>query len=703
MSFDALTLAAVTDELTPVLAEARIQKLVFVNELSVALEAFSPHTGRTYILLSADFERARVQRLRELKLPARGLERDSPFSLQIRKHLRNARIRSVHQPRLERVFELDCEQRDSSARVKSVTLIVEAMGRRSNLVLVDQDRTILDAARRTPPSRNPRRPILPHVPYSPPPPQDRLMPEELSADRLAADAAAGAPSLAKYLSMRIAGLSPLAARELTFRAMGSVDATVAGVDWTRLVDVARNFLGVIDTHAWDPTVAFDGDLPLEFAPYALTHLTDARLERFASISEAMDVYYSRRADGTPARRGDQLAAERKALLAPLERAAHTTERRIAGLAHQLELAGNERDLLRRAGEGILAHQADIPAGAHAFDLDGERIELDPQLSAVENAQAYFARYRKAREAEERVPRLLEEARHAAEYLAELRTLVEVADQMDAIRALRREVAAASGSPAPEPKLAKPTSKSAPYRRIALTDGCEALVGTSAEGNATVTFDLARPEDLWLHARGVPGAHVILRTNATTPPDHVLQAAAQLAATHSAARQSGSVEVDITQKRHVKKIPGGPPGLVRYSNERTLRVSPTEERSRLPNRPEGGKRRERSALPSEPLTGVAEDKAGLRGGAPPARRAVPKKANHPRAFIVVPCGIISATERARDWLCSVTKTATATVTVWTSAGGLSSGPRTGCSVCTSCRLLANTATGSRVRAASASRS
>jgi predicted ribosome quality control (RQC) complex YloA/Tae2 family protein len=109
--------------------------------------------------------------------------------------------------------------------------------------------------------------------------------------------------------------------------------------------------------------------------------------------------------------------------------------------------------------------------------------------------------------------------------------------------------------------------------VALGDGWEALLGTSAAGNAAVTFDLAQPEDVWLHARGVPGAHVILRTHGADPPDEIVERAAQLAAWHSAARTASAAEVDLTQRRHVRKIPNSPPGLVRYSHERTVRVTP----------------------------------------------------------------------------------------------------------------------------------
>jgi predicted ribosome quality control (RQC) complex YloA/Tae2 family protein len=562
MSFDALTLAAVRDELAPLLVGARIQKVVFADELSLAVEFFAPMIGRTNVLVSAHPEYSRVQRIQHL--PARGIEHDSPFSLLARKHLRDARVQSLRQPRLERVFELDCEQRDSSERRYKVVLIVEAMGRRSNLLLVDGDGVILDAARRTPPSRNARRPVLPHLPYVAPPPQDRLVPEDVTPEALSAGASG---ALDRWLAQRVAGLSPTAAREIAYRATGRTHAEVHDADWSH---VARTVTGFLDTHEWSPTVAFDAEhLPLDYAPYVLTHLESEAnsIEHFASISDAMSAYYAQ----AQVRRGDPLAAERKALLAPLERAAQAAARRAAALEHQLTSGQTDREPLRQAGDLILAHLAEIPPMAVELVVDGERVELDPHRSAIENAQAYFARYRKAREAEARVPELLEEARHTAEHLAELRTLVEVAGQMDAIRALRREVAIATGSKQFADSRKK-VAKSSPYRRVSLEDGWEALIGTSATGNASVTFDVARGDDLWLHARGVPGAHVILR-GGSEPPEAVLGRAASLAAAHSAARSAQAVEVDVTQRRYVKKIPGGPPGLVRYTNERTLRVTP----------------------------------------------------------------------------------------------------------------------------------
>src|SRR5919205_4447237 len=165
-AFDGLSLSAVREELEP-LVGGRTQKVVFPDESSVALELFTPGRGRSVLLLSAHPETGRVQLVS--RLPARGLERDTPFALVSRKHLRNARLRALRQPRLERILELEWESRDDAGRLHGLLFIVEAMGRRSNLVLVGEDGAILDALRRSPPSRNPRRPVLPHLRYDPPP------------------------------------------------------------------------------------------------------------------------------------------------------------------------------------------------------------------------------------------------------------------------------------------------------------------------------------------------------------------------------------------------------------------------------------------------------------------------------------------------------------------------------------------------------
>jgi predicted ribosome quality control (RQC) complex YloA/Tae2 family protein len=359
--FDFLALSAIRDELLPRLDDGRIQRLVFPDELSLALEVFRPGIGRTSALLSAHPDLGRVQRV--ARLPGRGIERDSPFALAARKHLRDARVTCLRQPPLERVLEVECEQRDDSDQHYQVVLIVEVMGRRSNLILVDSRGTILDAVRRAPPSRNPRRPILPHLPYLPPPPQQRLSPLDLVPATLADQSVGRGGTLASYLLATIAGLSPLASREIAFRAAGAADAPLHPAVWERVTAATHELFAPLRTHAWQPTLAVGGDAsPVDYAPYPITHLAavGSQLQRFESMSDALTAFYAAR---SPSRSRDPLTAEKRALTALIRRALAHTQRRRHGLETQLAVGREQQGPLRRAGEAILAHQWQLGDGA----------------------------------------------------------------------------------------------------------------------------------------------------------------------------------------------------------------------------------------------------------------------------------------------------------------------------------------------------
>jgi predicted ribosome quality control (RQC) complex YloA/Tae2 family protein len=305
----------------------------------------------------------------------------------------------------------------------------------------------------------------------------------------------------------------------------------------------------------------------------------AHLERFDSMSAAIEAFHAGAAPAKP--RGDPLSAERKKLLDVLHDAQVNTTRRVHALEQQLAGA-RDLETLRQSGEAILAYQWQLEPGQRVLEADGLQVALDPEQTPVENAQQYFARYRKARDAAAQLPALLEEARNKAAHLGELAALVQAAASPDEFRTLRREVAGAAGrrldarpaKPSVRPAQAPQAGGRGAYRRVPLGAGWEALVGASAQGNATITFDVARPHDVWLHARGIPDAHVILRGDGHgEPPPEVLERAAELAAWSSSERAAGSVAVDYVERRHVRKIPGSPPGLVRYEQERTVHVTP----------------------------------------------------------------------------------------------------------------------------------
>jgi predicted ribosome quality control (RQC) complex YloA/Tae2 family protein len=291
-------------------------------------------------------------------------------------------------------------------------------------------------------------------------------------------------------------------------------------------------------------------------------------EAVASISVAAELALAD--GGVGAGRHTQ---RRERLLAAIGAARERQERRLASLREQRAKAA-EAEQLREWGELIYAYLWQIAPGQSELVVDGTTVPLDPRLSAKENAQAYFERYRKAQDADEQLPGLAAEAEAALAYLDQLLTLTAQAEGFAELEALAAEWQAHGSAPREGGKASQRPPDRRP-RPLFDARGNAVYVGRSGAQNDLITFDLAGPDDTWLHARGVPGAHIILRRRgALEPPEPVIERAAQLAAWHSAARTSSRVEVDVAPRRHVRKIPNAPPGLVRYTHERTLRVAPT---------------------------------------------------------------------------------------------------------------------------------
>ena len=620
--YDMLTIAAVTDELNATVESGRIQRIGLVDQRTIAAEIYAGGQ-RHYVVASADDRHPRLRLAPDM--PSLDSALVTPFGLLLRKHVRGGIILGIDQPPLERLVRLsiakrriplktrtgasesydalvedgedgkdgedgevgeddegDVDEAREGVELRLVALYVELMGRHSNLILVDDDGRIMESAKRVTPDMSRVRQVLPRLPYVPPPPPDRIDPRAITpanALRLLESLPPGA-ELARSLVSSYRGMSPAMAREIVFRVTGTSDARLEELSGDLAASLARETLALLEplrTAVWSPAIyreRSEGD-PGEVvacSPLLMLHLASQYDEtQIASISEAL-----RLAESTADRPGPARHAQRRQrLLESVAAAREKAERRLTALASESARAA-EAEQLRKRGELIYAYLWQIEPGQTSLVVDGDTIPLDPGLSPNENAQAYFERYRKAQSADRQLPGLADESRAELAYLDQLATLIAQAPGFSELETLAAEWAdqtAAESSPRPK---RKPT----PRRPQALIDthGNSVYVGRSGLQNEKVTFDIAGPDDTWLHARGVGGSHVVIRWRAPGSPenDATVEAAAALAAWNSAARESGAVEVDVARRRFVRKIKGSRPGMVTYRNERTIRVRPAPE-------------------------------------------------------------------------------------------------------------------------------
>lgn len=570
MYYDSLTMAAVRDQIAAQLVGGRVQRVVQPADLCVALEVYA---GQRYQLLVNVEAQAAGVLLSGLK-PRRGVEVPSQMLLLLRKYVRGARLESVEQPDLERVLRLAFAGEEGR-----VTLVCEVMGRYSNAILLDGQGTIMDALKRIPPSLNRYRTILPSQTYVPPPPQHKADPRQLAAaPLLEALAACSEPLLWRRIVQTVGGVSPIVAREIAFRAAGRADASFEADPGqvAEIARVARELFSLPESHAWEPCVASDdpaGGALAAYAAYSLRHYPHR--EPAPSISEAIEAVLAARQALDPYAQARQRLREVIAQQIDRERG------RLASLREAL-VPEDEIAALQARANAILAMAWSVAPGQAEVTVDpvllgGEAggalvtIPLDPSMSAAQNAQEIFARCRKRQAAGAQVPALIAETEMELAYLRQLLTDVDLATDRPGLDEVERALHAA-GYLSTRPKTAKAPAAGQPLS-VGGPGGVPVLVGRNSRENDTVTFRQSAPGDTWLHAHGVAGAHVIIRSGGAPVGQEALLFAAGLAAYYSAARDEESVQVDYTERRHVRRIKGGRPGMVTYTHEETVVVAP----------------------------------------------------------------------------------------------------------------------------------
>ena len=575
MAFDTFVLAAVCRELEGKIMGARISKIHQPDRHTVICKYYQAgDTGR--LLLSANPRRAAVY-LSQIK-------QDNPaqaplFCMVLRKYLEGAKISGIEQIPLERILRLSCNYRNDLGDISTCHLLIEIMGKHSNIILVNQDNLIIDGIHRYSHAVSRHREILPGQPYLAPPAQNRADPKGLDDEDDLADLLLELPleiSISEALADCLEGLSPFLARELALRGGLNPQMPLNFLDSyqiRRLFVAVREFYRLADHGPFQPVLIDNKD----FAAFPLLSFPEQEQKQFISMSQVLESFYQKQKE-------DELFAGRKRELSKIiTNNLNRLEKKIA--IQEIDLAKAEAaEAYKEAGDLLSAHLyqlSELVKGQDKvvlpdFFQEGQNreIRLDPALSPKENIGRYYHRYSKAKKAQSSIIRQLEANREELAYLQAVLLNTEQTETPEDLPEIRQELAQ-SGYLRQEKKSARKPEESLPPLSFVSQDGYTILVGRNNRQNDKLTFKIADKKDIWLHAQKIPGSHtIIIRKDQIVPRSTIMEAAA-IAAWFSKARESSKVPVDYTMVEQVKKPGGAKPGMVVYYQQNTVYVTPKD--------------------------------------------------------------------------------------------------------------------------------
>ena len=572
MPLDAICLQAVVEELRPQLLNLRIDKVQQPARDQVILLL----RGNKRLLLNEGANAPRIQ----LTETARDNPAEPPmFCMLLRKHLVGARVAGITQPLLERLVRLELDITDDFGQPGKRTLVLEAMGRRSNLILLDGEGRIIDCMRRVDADMSAQRQVLPGLYYEPPASVGRLPVTEESEEGFRQKLAAANPErqLDAFLLDSYFGISPLMARELAFRTAGASDARLLELNETGRTNFWREiyqFSDAIKENKFTPIMLKKEGSPEEFACFPILQYGGLlEPERFDSFSALLDSFYEQR-------ERQERVRQRGADLIRTATTARDRLRRKLAMQEKDYAATQDRDRLRICGDLITSNLYRMERGQSKLVCENfydencaeTTIQLDPLLTPQQNAAKYYKRYTKAKTAEKYLREQMEFARRDAEYLESVLEEISHAETEQDFIDIRNELRDAGFLRKQGKKEIKRAAKPRGFRT---TSGFRVLVGRNNRQNDQLTCKEADHRDLWFHTQKIHGSHVILCTEGREVDDDTIVEVAKLAAYYSQARESGNVPVDYTMVKNVKKPAGARPGMVIYKTCRTVNVTPDE--------------------------------------------------------------------------------------------------------------------------------
>lgn len=566
MPFDAVFLTAVAQELRSRVVGARVEKIRQPARDMVLLSL----RGKDRLLLSANVSRPRIQLTNATyENPAQ----PPMFCMLLRKHLSGGRIVALRQPQAERCIEIAFDCTDEMGEPCRKSLILELMGRNSNLILTDGEGRILDCLRRVDMEMSQLRQVLPGLYYHEPPKQNKIIPQTASlSDICALLSEVDSPMhFDQWLLDHFSGLSPLIARELSYRFSGETDADLMTLDKAA---AAEYLLREFRFSEQRPVLLRRNGKPSDITYREILqygNLTET--EEFPTYSELLDAFYTQTDHSERMRQKSQTL--RRTVTTLRDRAV-----RKLNLQRKEFDTTLDRETLRRQGDIVTANLHAIERGqtllraVNFYDPEMSEIEisLKPELSPQQNAARFYKEYTKAKHAEKVLSEQIAQGEIEAAYLSSVLDSLSRAENERDLSEIRAEL---EGGGYLRPTDAKRQKKLPPSKPMEFcsTDGYRILVGRNNRQNDILTLKTARKDDLWLHVQKFHGAHVVIECNGTTPPDETITEAAQLAAYYSEAKEGQNVPVDLTPVRRLKKPNGAKPGMVIYDSYRTVIVTP----------------------------------------------------------------------------------------------------------------------------------
>ena len=501
------------------------------------------------------------------------------FCMLLRKHIGTGRIVKVSQPGLERILEFEIEHLDELGDLQKKRLIVELMGKHSNIIFCKEDGTILDSIKHISAQVSSVREVLPGRMYFIPHTVDKADPLTVTEEEFQTLLRSAPMPVQKALYQKLTGISPLIGTELCHLASLEGEKPASELSENELTHLYRMFslmMEDVKEGRFFPNIIYENGAPAEFASVPLTCFEGAGYESrpSSSISSLLETYYAEksvitriRQKSVDLRRIVQTALERnyKKYDLQLKQLKDTEKRdryRVYGEllnAYGYELSGGEKELLC----------LDYYSGKEV------KIPLDPQLSAQENSQKYYARYNKLKRTCEALETLTAETKQEIDHLESISAALDIAVREEDLVQIKEELMEFGFIKKRPFGSKKPKITSRPYHYRS-TDGFDIYVGKNNYQNEEVTFKIANGNDWWFHAKGLPGSHVVVRTEGKELPDRVFEEAGSLAAWYSKGRSNEKVEIDYIQRKHVKKAAGGAPGFVIYHTNYSLMASPKIE-------------------------------------------------------------------------------------------------------------------------------